>query len=40
MPSFLGRLSPTEIRNVAKYVATVTPEDAHGHDDQNDQDPP
>jgi cytochrome c553 len=26
MPSFVGRLSPAEIRNVAKYVATVTPE--------------
>jgi mono/diheme cytochrome c family protein len=40
MPSFLGRLSATEIRNVAKYVATVTPEDANGDDDQNDQGPP
>ena len=27
MPSFLGQLSGAEIRNLAKYVATVTPED-------------
>ena len=27
MPSFRGQLTGAEIRNVAKYVATVTPED-------------
>ena len=32
MPSFTGRLSGTEIRNVAKYVAIVTPEDTNGDD--------
>lgn len=39
MPSFAGELSNTEVRDVAKYVATVTPEVGGDDDDNNDRTP-
>jgi mono/diheme cytochrome c family protein len=42
MPSFAGRLSNAEIRNVAKFVAVVArdPQDSADSDDSDDLDPP
>jgi mono/diheme cytochrome c family protein len=42
MPSFAGKLSNAEIRDVAKFVAVVTrdPQDSADSDDSDDLAPP